>query len=73
MTNSYYQKHKERLQKEAHEKISKSFSRSKRQKIRKRFEKDIKILLKKKKKKTKTKKKQKPVEFRRNYYLTHNK
>ena len=50
MTNNYYQKHKERLQKEARKKIKISL-KNKRTKNEKRLEKDVKFLLKKKKKK----------------------
>ena len=50
MTNNYYQKHKERLQKEARKKIKISL-KNKRTKHEKRLEKDVKVLLKKKKKK----------------------
>ena len=45
-TNKYYQKHKERLQKEARK--IKIFLKKEKTKGEKRFEKDIKIFLKKK-------------------------
>ena len=51
MKNNYYQKHKERLQKEACEKYQNLYEEEK-DKWQKRLEKDIKILLKKKKKKS---------------------
>ena len=50
MVNKYYQKHKERLQKEARERYQ-NFLKKKNKKGKKRPEKDIKILLKRKKKK----------------------
>ena len=48
MINKYYQKHKERLQKEARERYQNLSKEEKRQK--KKLDKDINILLKKKKK-----------------------
>ena len=71
MVNEYYQKRKERLQKQAREKKAK---RRKRKKGDKRPEKDTKILLKKK-----TKKSVSIIRIvsrsymSRNYYLTHKK
>ena len=50
MVNKYYQKHKERLQKEARGRYQ-NFLKKKNKKGEKRPEKDIKILLKRKKKK----------------------
>ena len=50
MVNKYYQKHKERLQKEARGRYQ-NFLKKKNKKVEKRPEKDIKILLKRKKKK----------------------
>ena len=50
MTNRYYQKHKERLQKKAREKYQ-DLSEEEKDKRRKKAEKDIAILLKKKRKK----------------------
>ena len=50
MVNKYYQKHKERLQKEARGRHQ-NFLKKKNKKGEKRPEKDIKILLKRKKKK----------------------
>ena len=46
MVSKYYQKHKERLQKEARERYQ-NLSEEEKDKRRKRLEKDIKILLKK--------------------------
>ena len=51
MTNNYYQKQKERLQKEARERCH-YLSEEEKDKRQKRLEKVIKILLKKKKKKS---------------------
>ena len=51
MTNKYYQKHKEKLQKEVRESI-KIFPKNKKNKGKRRPDKDLKILLKKKKKKS---------------------
>ena len=69
MVNTYYQKHKERLLKEARERYQKL---SEKKKIigKKNPEKDIKVLLKRKKEKER---KKKLPEYRRNYYLTHKK
>ena len=50
MANKYYQKLKEKLQKEARKRYQ-NLSEEKKDKIRKRFEKGIKILLKKKRRK----------------------
>ena len=50
MTDKYHQKHKERLQKEAHKKYQ-NLSEEEKNKRQKRPKKDINILLKKKKKK----------------------
>ena len=50
MANKYYQKHKENLQKEARKRYQ-NLSEEKKDKIRKRLEKGIKILLKKKRRK----------------------
>ena len=50
MTNHFYQKHKERLQKKARERYQ-NLSEEEKTKGEKRFQKDIKILLKMKKKK----------------------
>ena len=47
MANKYYQKHKEKLQKETRKRYQ-NLSEEKKDKIRKRLEKGIKILLKKK-------------------------
>ena len=47
MANKYYQKHKEKLQKETRKRYQ-NLSEEKKDKIRKRLEKSIKILLKKK-------------------------
>ena len=46
MVNNYYQKHKERLRKEARERSFKTFLKKKKIKYEKRLKKDIKILLK---------------------------
>ena len=50
MVNKYYQKHKEKLRKEAHTRCQ-NLSEEENDKRRKRLEKDIKILLKRKNKK----------------------
>ena len=50
MANKYYQKYKENLQKEARKRYQ-NLSEEKKDKIRKRLEKGIKILLKKKRRK----------------------
>ena len=50
MTNHFYQKHKERLQKKARERYQ-NLSKEEKTKGEKRLQKDIKILLKMKKKK----------------------
>ena len=46
MTNNYYQKHKERLQKEKHVKDAKSFLKKKKAKDKKSPRKSMKILMK---------------------------
>ena len=50
MVNKYYQKHKERLQKEARERY-KNFFEEEKDKTQKKVEKNVKTLLKKQKKK----------------------
>ena len=77
MTNNYYQKHKEKLQKEAGERYQ-NLSEGEKDERRKRLEKDIKLLLTKKRRKRRNKnlsqeEKQKLAEYRRNYCLKHNK
>ena len=52
MPNNYYQKHKQRLRKEAHEKYQNLSEEEKKTKGERRPKKDIKSLLKKKKKKS---------------------
>ena len=74
MVNKHYQKHKERLRKEAHERYE-NLSKEEKIKGEKKLEKDIKISLKKKKKRCQyyQEPKQKLPEYRKNYYLTHKK
>ena len=77
MTNNYYQKHKERLQKEV-------FLKKQKIKSKESPEKDIKVLLKKKKEKNRQyhrerninfskEQKQRLLEYIKNCYITHNK
>ena len=73
MVNNYYQKHKERLRKEARERYQ-NLSEEEKIKGEKRLEKDIKMLLMKKKKKNHQyylESKKKLPDYRREYYLTH--
>ena len=76
ITNNYHQKHKGRLRKEARVRYQ-NLSEEEKNKRQKSPKKDMKILLKKKKKSCNKnlseEQKQGLVEYRRNYYLTHNK
>ena len=74
MANDYFQKHKEKLQKEARAIYQ---NRSEKKKMQKRSEKNIKIFLKKKTQNKvniiSEKQKQKQVEYMRIYYLAYKK
>ena len=76
MANDYFQKHKEKLQKEARA-IYQNRSEKKKRKNAKRSEKNIKIFMKKKTQNKvniiSEKQKQKQVEYMRIYYLAYKK
>ena len=73
MVNKYYQKHKERLQKEAHERfqsLSEDAKDIRRKKSREKYQ-NFTEEEKEKKYQYYQEPKQKLPEYRRNYYLTH--